>query len=234
MSFPDACVQTVAIVGDWWIQQESRLPERGSLIFCFVPHADQIPYTFVPIGRTNPTEHDNANVRVAPLKVDQPLKQLDLPVAAMPNYPHEVWAAYRAKKRPCLVLSAAHPQVEQNLTQGKPKHATAPMMLIAPYFGIASSANRAGYSKEFVDRVVNCYYPQFMFDCLPFTGGEPSILRLDQVQPVGRHYQSHQLTGFRLCDAAIDLMDTWLKWVFHGSMPAGSLLATTVQLLQEN
>lgn len=232
MPFPEDSIQALATEGDWWTHQESASPERGSLVLCYVPYADQIPYAFVPVGRTNPTEHNQADVKVAPLNVNQPLKQLELPVAAMPNYPNEVWAAYRAKRRPCVVVSGVHPLVEKTLTVGKPKHATAPMMLVAPYFGIASSANRAGYSPEFVERVMNCYYPQFMVDWLPHSGGEQSILRLDQLQPVGRHHQAYKLMGYRFSEAALNIMDAWLEWLFTGSIPANHLLATAVQLLQ--
>ena len=132
MAFPEASVQTLAADGDWWVQQSAPALERGALVQCWVPHADQVPYAFEPVGRTNATEHDRADIKVAPLKVDQPLRQLALPVAAMPSHPNEVWAAYRAKRRPCLVLSNEHPHVDRNLTTGKPKHATASMMLVAP------------------------------------------------------------------------------------------------------
>jgi len=232
MAFPDASVQQLATEGGWWIKQSNPTLERGALVQCWIPHADQVPYAFEPVGRTNPTEHSHAEVKVAPLKVDQPLKQLDLPVAAMVNHPNEVWAAYRAKRRPCLVLSNEHPPVDKDLTKGKPNRATAPMMLVAPYFGVASNANRAGYSQEFVERVMNCHYPQFMVDWLPHDGGEQSILRLDQLQTMGRHHHAYKPTGFRLSDMAIEIMDGWLEWLFRGSIPATHLLATTVQLLQ--
>jgi len=234
MTFPDASVQALATDGDWWIQQPTPSLERGALVQCWVPHADQVPYAFEPVARTNPTEHDRAEVKVAPLKVDQPLKQLQLPVAAMPNHPNEVWAAYRAKRRPCLVLTEAYPLVDKSLTAGKPKHATAPMMLVAPYFGVAQSASRAGYTQEFVDRVMNCCYPQFMLDWLPHPGGEQSVLRLDQLQPVGRHHHAYKPTGYRLCDGALTILDGWLEWLLRGSIPSDHLLATTIQLLQSD
>ena len=234
MAFPEASIQELAADGDWWIAQTKPTLERGALVQCWVPHADQVPYVFEPIGRTDATQHDRARVKVAPLKLDQPLKELSLPVAAMPNHPNEVWAAYRAKRRPCLVLTNEHPAVERKLTAGKPKHATAAMMLVAPYFGVASSANRAGYTPEFVDRVLNCFYPQFLVDWLPHPGGEQSILRLDQLQPMGRHHHAYKPTGFRLSDSGLEIMDGWLEWLFRGSIPAEHILATTVQLLQDS
>jgi hypothetical protein len=215
----------------WWVQQTSHAPERGSLVYCFVPHVDQIPYRFEPVGRTNPTEHEKADVRVTPLRVGAPLQKLQLPVAAMPNYPHEVWAAYRAKRRPCIVLSTGHPSVPKTLTVGKPNSATANMMLVAPYFG-AQSRHRAGYRAEFVQRVMHGYYPQFMVDWLPHENGEQSILRLDQTHPAGCHHESYQLLGYRLSPKAVDVMDSWIEWLFKGSITADSMLAVAIGLLQ--
>jgi len=114
---------------------------------------------FEPVGRTQATEHDSAVVRVSPLKVGQSLKKTDLPVAAMTLHEKEVWAAYRAKKRPCLVLSSDGILVDKSLTKGKPSHATAPTFLAAPYYGIEQNVNRAGYSPEFVERVRHCEFP---------------------------------------------------------------------------
>lgn len=233
MTFPDDSVQGIVLdpKESWWVQQTSNVPERGSLAYCYVPHADQIPYRFEPIGRTNPTEHESVDVRVTPLRVGEPLQKLQLPVAAMPSYAHEVWAAYRAKRRPCIVLSTNHPPVPKTLTAGKPNNATANMMLVAPYFGV-QSGHRTGYRPEFVQRVMGGYYPQFMVDWLPQPGGEQSILRLDQLHAVGCHHDAYQLLGFRLSPIAMEVMDYWIEWLFKGSIPADCVLAAAIELLQ--
>lgn len=233
MTFPDDSVQGVVLDSNtrWWVPQASRIPERGSLVHCYVAHVDQVPYRFEPIGRTTPTDHEHADVRVTPMRVGEPLRKLDLPVAAMPSYQYEVWAAYRAKRRPCVVLSTDHPSVPKSLTAGKSNHATAPMMLVAPYFGV-QSGHRAGYRPEFVQRVMHGYYPQFMVDWLPHPRGEQSILRLDQLHPVGCHHDAYQLLGFQLGPTAMEVMDRWIEWLFTGSMPADCALAAAIELLQ--
>ena len=235
MTFPDDSVQGIVLdpKDRWWIGQTSQVPERGSLVHCYVPHVDQVPYRFEPTGRTNPTEHEKAEVRVTPLRVGAPLQPLQLPVAAMPSYAHEVWAAYRAKRRPCVVLSTAHPSVPRQLTAGKPNSATAKMMLVAPYFGVQSGL-RAGYLPAFVQRVMHGYYPQFMVDWLPHPGGEQSILRLDQLQPAGCHHDAYQLLGFQLSPTAMGIMDNWIEWLLKGSIPANCSLAAAIDLLQSN
>ena len=147
MTFPEDCLQSMLGGKSWWVQDDTGQVTRGALLFAFAPHVDQLPYTFEPVGRTEATRHDSVVVKVAPLKVDHPLKPTELPVAAMSLHQGEVWAAYRAKKRPCLVLGCDHPTVDSSLTQGMPKNSTAPTLLIAPYYGAAHN-NRAGYRQS--------------------------------------------------------------------------------------
>jgi hypothetical protein len=118
VKFPDDSLQSIIFPSDWWVKNTENKLCRGALIYAFVPHVDQIPYSFEPVGRKQADHHDKAIVKVSPLQVDQPLKQVNLPVAAMPLFDHEVWAAYRAKKRPCLVIREASQQVDKELTRG--------------------------------------------------------------------------------------------------------------------
>lgn len=224
-SFPCDCVQIAAASGKWWVPQDSPKICRGSLVTTFIAHADQLPYTFVPASRTDATKHDSATVTVEPLKVNQPLKRIQLPVAAMTAYDGETWAAYRAKKRPCLVLSCDHPAVDAALTRGMPKTHTAPMCLAAPYYGIARNRVRVGFNDIFVERVRHLEFPQFFWDALPHPSGEESILRLDQLQPVGAHHQAVAPTGFRLCDDGLSVIDEILEWLIRGDVREDSLVA---------
>jgi hypothetical protein len=225
VTFPDDCLQTVVGGQKWWVEDTTQQVSRGSLLFAFAPHVDQLPFTFEPVGRTEATRHDSAVVRVAPLKVDQPLRQTALPVAAMTVHEGEVWAAYRAKKRPCLVLGCNHPTVSSTLTKGMPNNSTAPTLLVAPYYGASRNHHRAGYRPEFVERVRHCEYPQFVWDHLPFPGGEESILRLDHLQPIGAHYNAYKLSGYRLSDTAIEVIDELLGWLMWGGVEPDSLVA---------
>jgi hypothetical protein len=223
--FPDDCVQSIIGADKWWERNGEQGVCRGALIFAFVPHVDQVPYTFEPIGRTDPTRHDDAIVRVSPLKTNLPLKPTDLPVAAMTLHAGEVWAAYRAKKRPCLVFSTGSPLVDRTLTRGTPNSSTAPTLLVAPYYGARKSAQRTGYKPEFVERVRHCEYPQFVWDFLPIPGGEESILRLDHLQPVGAQPTSYMLSNYRLSADAMDIVDELLGWLVWGGVEPDSLIA---------
>jgi len=230
---PDDSVQSLVATGNWWVTQSETKPVRGSLIFAFVPHFDQRPYAFEPIGRSDPRSHDSARVRVQPIAVDQPLKPSNLPVAAMPLGNNEIWAAYRAKRRPCLVLGDSASNVSKHVTRGRPKHATAPTLLVAPYYGAKGSAKRAGYSDEFIERVRHCEHSQFFWEYLPHDGGEESILRLDQLQPIGAHYQAYKLSTYKLSQEALELLDHYMQWLIWGEMSEDSPLVSYRELIVE-
>lgn len=223
--FPDVCVQSILKPNKWWVEDKSYKLSRGALVLAFVPHVDQVPMTFEPVGRSKATEHDSAIVKVAPLKVDQPLKPTDLPVAAMTVKDGEVWAAYRAKRRPCLVLGCESPKVDPAVVRGTPNNSTAPTCLVAPYYGAKRTTDRAGYPEAFVERVRQCEYPQFLWDHLPHVSGEESLLRLDHLQPIGTHHHAFKPLGYKLSADALALVDEILDWLFLGGVDPDGLIA---------
>lgn len=232
MTYPDICLQSLIQPDSWWVSDNAVSLQRGGLIQAFVPHIDQNPYTFEPIGRREADDHTTARVKVAPLKVDQPLKQTELPVAAMPLNGNEVWVAYRAKRRPCLVLGTSGIDVPRGVTRGKPNHATAPTLLVAPFYGATAGAKRAGYNPEFIERVRRCEYPQFVWDHLPHPSGEESVLRLDQAQPIGTHHASYKHLNFRLHESALMIIDELLQWLVSGTLPADGWIENYVKCLE--
>jgi hypothetical protein len=231
--FPDDSLQSIIQPDPWWIKNESGKICRGAIISAFIPHVDQIPYTFEPVGRSVATEHESAEILVAPLKVDQPLKQTKLPVAAMTLHDKEVWAAYRAKKRPCLVFGTEKSMVDKALTRGKPNHSTAPTFLVAPYYGVDQNGKRAGYSEAFTERVRHCEYPQFHWDKLPNGGADESILRLDHLQPIGAHHDAYKVSDYMLSESAMDMVDDLLRWLVWGGVPEGSPILEYRSIIEE-
>jgi len=235
MTYPEDCLQQ--IIDDpegWWIPHGESRAVKGSLIHAFIPHVDQLPYTFTMKGRTQPTVHDKADIVVAPLKVDQPLKQLVLPVAAMPLNKGEVWGAYRAKRRPCLVIKGPAAAVDPALTRGMPKSSSAPTMLVAPYYGVDRDGSRAGFSPSFVERIKHCEYPQFVWDRLPITGAtDASILRLDQLQPIGAHRHSFKVLPFKMGEDAFRVIEDLLQWLIFERLPKGSDIPAFQDLMKE-
>lgn len=231
--YPEDSLQSIVAPSPWWRANESNKLCRGALVFSFAPHVDQVPYTFEPIGRKTATEHDSAIVSVSPLKVSQPLKTTALPVAAMTLHEGEVWAAYRAKKRPCLVFSAESLLVDKSLTLGKPNHATAPTFLAAPFYGVDKNVKRSGYSPEFVERVRHCEYSQFHWDKLPLTNGPAeSILRLDHLQPFGTHHDAYKVSDYKLSSDAMDILDDLLRWLVWGGVPEESMILAYREMVE--
>lgn len=222
--YPEDCVQHVVGSDDWWIMNDQKSLCRGALITAFVPYVDHEPYGFEPVGREKPSQHDSAIYKVVPLRVNQYVQRTELPVAAMPLHGSEVWAAYRAKRRPCLVIGSVSPSVDRVLTKGKPKHSTAPTILIAPFYGVEQDGRRAGYNPQFIERVRHLEYPQFLWDKLPPDDRE-SLLRLDHLQPIGTGYGSYKLRGYRLGRDALEIVDELFQWLIWNKLPENSLIA---------
>ncbi|RUQ78588.1 hypothetical protein [Legionella septentrionalis] len=233
MTYPEDSIQSVIHPSEWWINNTENKLCRGALIFAFAPHIDQIPYAFEPIGRKEAEKHDQAKIKVSPIQINKPFKPATLPVAAMPNYENEVWAAYRAKKRPCIVLREASSNVDKSLTQGKANHSVAPTITIAPYYGADENGKRAGYTQEFRERVRHCEYPQFLWDKLPVGNVDESILRLDHSQPYGAHSKAIQLTDYKLSPDALDILDDLISWITKGGVSEDSILLTYREAIEK-
>jgi len=221
--YPDDSVQ--AYVSPWWEKADDRELTRGRLIWAFLPLVDHQQYVLVATGRQDPTEHGGAHYRVEALDVRNPPRGAeDLPVAALPNHPRSVRALYLAKRRPALVIATPGPGVERRFRRGFPSYQTAKTMLVAPYYGADQDGTRAGWPPALVQRIRWGEYPNYICERLPLRGSEESILRLDQVQPLGTDPTVFDLTDYRLTQDALKIVDDWLTWHIHGGIPEESFL----------
>ncbi len=217
--YNENCLQ--ALLDTWWEYDENEDYNRGRLIRAFIPHVDQIPYSLIPIGREKPTEHNVATVKIVPLNLVKPNKLPKLPVAAIPQYPAEIRAVYRAKKRPAVILCSGGEKIDKSLTLNKAKWQTNRTVIVAPYYGADEGENISGFPPVFIDRIRRCEYPQFMWDKLPIGGSTESVLRLDHMQPVGRSRDSIQFTSYRLSSKALLLLEEWTDWLIKGKLAYG-------------
>ncbi|MDH4317943.1 MAG: hypothetical protein OEV64_06100 [Desulfobulbaceae bacterium] len=221
--FPEDSVQSLCDV--WWEKDNDKKLKKGSLIYAFIPHVDQLPVTLIPKGRKNAEEHDKAILNITELRINDRRPKEALPVAALSLNEGELWTAYRAKKRPCLVLATEQPKVENALRRGMPNKHTAPTIIVAPYYGADKDGRRAGYNQELVSMIRHAGYPQFFLDKLPIGGPKESILRFDHIQPVGSHYYTYEHTGYSLSDEAVEsILNDWIQWVLYGGLPEGSII----------
>jgi hypothetical protein len=106
-------------------------------------------------------------------------------------------------------------------------------MLVAPYYGGDQDGSRGGWNPTFLERIRRVEYPQYMADRLPLGGVDESVLRLDHLQPVGRHHDAFELTPHRLSDMALVIVDEWLEWLRTGKLEAHQELADVRRLLME-
>lgn len=215
--YPDNTLQGM-LIPNWWVEDSSSSYEKGRLIRVFIPHVEQIPTKLTCIGRVEDTDHNYCKFKAEPLCIKNPPEKDILPVAAAPLYEDEIRIALRAKRRFAIIICEGGYEIERKINPGKPRWQTAPMLLVAPYYGVdEKTGSRAGFSPQFVDRVKQCVYPQFIWDIIPAPSKtEESILKLDHLQPVGRHHDSIELTKYRLSDEALIALDEWFQWLLYG------------------
>jgi hypothetical protein len=233
LKYPENSIQ--AFVDQWWIIDNDKSYERGRLIQAYLPHIDQISYQLIATGRKEPTDHHCAHVKIEPLNIKKkPPKKSILPVAALPIYKNEIFLVNRAKKRPAIIISGWGHDIDKRLTLGKPKWQTAPNIIVAPYYGVDEGGERAGFSDEFISRVQSCEYSQFFWDKLPFERGTTeSILKINNLQPVGFHHNNIEMTDYRLSKDAMEiLLNSWLNWFIHGYLDKESVLAYFIKEME--
>jgi len=223
--YPDICPQN--LIEPWWEECTDDEFRPGKLVWAFLPHVDQVPYTLEPAGRDKPTEHQTAIVNIKPLKIGNPPKKDKLPVAAIPRYDNEMLCVFRTKKRPAIIISKGGTFVEKALTKNKSKWRTNRTILVAPSYSVDK-----GFNFEFCERVRRCEYPQFLWDNLPIGGTKDgSIIRLDHLQPVGKSKKSVEFTNYRLSDKAMAFVIEWIDWLVTGHMDKDSVFCETRSFL---
>lgn len=212
--YSDNCIQYLE--PDWWQDAPEKKLCRGALVETYVQFYSSIPLELVA-ERAEKDRHDRALVKAQPLHAEgRRTVTASLPVAGLPRLDGaHCYVVNRAKKRPCLVLGAIEQEtVHPKLTHGMSKWKSHLFFLVAPFFGVEQVA-RDGYNPEFVDRIMQADYRAFFWDKLPGDGGLGSILRLDQIQPVGFEHQAYRHCGYRLSDNALCIMDEWLDWLIY-------------------
>jgi len=222
--YPEDSVQYL-VEPTWWTKDTGKTLHRGRLIWAFIPITDQVPIKLTVTGRCEPTEHQSAMVKLEPMRIGDRQKKTTLPVAAIPQYDNEERGVYRVKRRPAIIVGDCNEEIPNEVILGKSKRHTAPMILVAPAFGCDVGKGRDGYNPSFVDLVRRCHFPQFFWDKLPLAGASESIIRLDQIQPIGRHHDAAEATEYCLTPEAMTVFDTWLHWYFYGTIPDDGILA---------
>jgi len=206
------------LAADWWIVKEEAPFCRGRLAWAFVNHIDKTPMTLVPTREQDPASHNKAEFRIESRKIKEPRPKGILPVAGMPLYQSEDYIVNRSKMRPVLILSEGGDEIDKNLCRDWPSWQRYLTVLVAPYYTCKDPESRSvGFPQPFVEKVKECKYPNYFWDHLP--EGKESILRLDQLQPVGKNPESLLHTKYCLSQEALKVMDEFLCWLFNKCLP---------------
>ncbi|MDP2874727.1 MAG: hypothetical protein Q8O00_01000 [Holophaga sp.] len=230
MNFPDHSLQ--GFTGEWWEQAPGHSVGFGTLLEVFVHHMDKLPIQLITEGRVEPTAHGQAKMKAIPFNIRRHIQRAPVPIAALPSYPGESYIALRGKVRPAIVLGADFSAVSQEDKRRHLDWQTAPVFLVAPFYGVERTDERNGFHPEFVERVQKAYYKQFLWDRLP-SGAlelcsartrEGSMLRFDHIVPVGSDPSFYRNTGYRLNDDGQRLIKEWLEWVWFNDMREDSFL----------
>lgn len=227
--YPEISIQN--FVGSWWENEPSRDYRRGRLIKAYVPHVNLVPYCLQVSGRKAATDHSSALFEIKPTRINAPRIDKSLPVAALPEGKGESYGVYRQKKRPLVIVSSGGEDVPKALKANKPGWQTAPTVLACPYYGADEGQDRSGYRPELVERIRRCEYPQFVYDMLPLPGSNESILRLDQLQPIGKHHDSIEFTPYCLTKEALEVLDQYLCWLLFDTIDENDYFFEIRQLL---
>lgn len=232
--FPELCVQT--FTGPWWEESTNLNLRKGRLVYAFVPHVDSNPRTLEIQGRPEDQhDHSRATFKLKALRAQDARQQSKLPVALLPEYEGEVYGIYRTKRRPVVVLHDPREEPPKAVRQGGANWQGIQNALVVPAYGVEKTDKRVGWPKPFVDRIQRAEYPGYMWDRFPdgLPGG--SILRLDQIVPMGTGSAAFKPTKWCLTDIAHRLMLDWLEWYLSGEpTPASVELAAIRGLLLQD
>lgn len=217
-----------AFLEPFWIKDDGKTLCRGRMIQAVLPHAMPEQAWLEVEGRQSPTDHTKALY-----SVKSPLRFADaknaarrgegLPVAALSQYQNEVYLVQRAKVRWALVMGVEIPEIPKALRQGETSRWTQPTIVVAPSYGTGEGKSAPG--PEFLKRIRRCEYPNYFFLSIPGQT-QHSVVRLDQMQPIGRHYQNYRISEYRLSDDVLLVLDQWMQWLLSGAIAEDELLET--------
>lgn len=220
MAIPDDCLQS--IVDPWWVEDDGKTTCRGRLIWVNLPHVMPEQATLEVAGRDEPTEHATALYKIStPFRMGAVREASKLPVAGLPRFDGEVYLVQRAKVRPAIVMNSELAELPKELRRGETKRWTQPTVIVAPAYG-ASPEGRAAPNPELLKRFRRCEYPNYLCLWLP-KQDHPSVVRLDQMQPIGAQYHNYERSNFRLSNKALALLDDWMIWLHSGVLPESDL-----------
>lgn len=212
---PEDVIQTM--VNPWWVTERADVLSRGRLVYAYATHADAHPYLLTVEGKKDQTDPSRARMRLEAFQTDALPKPPSPPTPALPFEGGEAWGVRRVRRRACLVLGVSGPSVHRPLRTAARASPVGPALLVAPYY------EASGFDEAFVARVRRAEYPHCVWDRLPTASGRDVVLRLDQIQALGRDPLGFEWTEHALSPGALSVLDAWLSWNLTGALAPGDL-----------
>ena len=230
IKWPEDSVQ--GFVGTWWERDPHGRATRGALAYAWVPHVEQVPKQFILKGRSEAKDHSSFKVSVRPFSGSGAKSQapMGLPIAAVPLHADEILLGLTAKERPVLIISDG-PRLPGPIERS-PRWAG--KLLIAPYIELIGKKGASCAPREFVTQTRRAHYANLIWDMPPSeVGTVESILRLDCIQPIAQGSAALRMSGWRLSNLAMEVIEDWFVWLRKGGLPKGSDLLEIRTALQE-
>lgn len=213
----------------------------GQIVWAPVPNLEATPMV-IEAERPIPTSHGAARARFTPLddKHFSRKKIYKLPILSLHLGETEELLAFRAKKRPCVIVGTSSTLLQDAAEKAVPEHHREERVVVAPIYDLSSEEDPKGFDTVMATRVRHLLYRQF-FPIASWTETRTGvqgalslregILRFDRLQFIFPAPPALVPWPLALTEEVMELLHAWLHHYFHA--PQSETLREVVELVQE-
>ncbi len=207
-------------------------PVLGQLLWIPAPQLNPHPYV-IEAERTQSTSHASAQARWTTMTDKHFTRRADkaLPILGLKLNETEEVIAYKAKRRPAVVVGTRATVFGHRSELDKPHHEEN-RIVVAPIYGVRTEDDPHGFSSVMASRVRHLLYTQYFPAAewresrSPAPPGslslEEGIIRFDRLQFASPFPPSCRLVPLRIADDAFALLQS-LLWVYLHAEPSETL-----------
>jgi hypothetical protein len=221
--FGDAFFEPLGSVGS---------PEIGQIGWAPVPHLQPQPHV-IEVERVESASHDPVRAKFVPLRDLHFTRKSPkgLPILNINLGETEELLAYKAKKRPIVVVGTRSSILGGLGREGKPHHEES-RIVVAPIYGLATEDDRRGIGSILATRVRHLLYLQFFpfaewrearHDLKGASSFDEGIIRFDRLQFLLPSAPGLQLAPVRMAPEVRVLMHNVL-WAYLHADPSPELI----------
>lgn len=186
------------------------------------------------------------------MRKHEPPERPRLPVAGLPRFEGERYMLSRGKYRPVVVLGELGADLPKEMQQRSARWQRLRTVVVAPYFTADHQGTGGGWPEALVEAARHLEFSHLMWDMLPHSNPKRvSLLRLDQMQVIGRESKALHPLGWVLSEDALAYLREYMQWFLfaeaeaiacpagleaHGCEPPlvwGELLTQAKQILEQ-